>query len=185
MNNDFASVPRKKPSGNLLNRDGKHQNRSAIRQSRRHLEWAVAVLAILALAIPAVHDGLSNRSLQQEVDVAKASAAKAQSAQRQLQELVQPGEEFLRLRSSTPLAVAVLNELTRVLPDNTWLERVEVNKGRVRLQGESDQAAILLALFEDSNMFSDARFSSTITRNARSERDRFGIEATITAPVTP
>lgn len=172
-------------SGNLLNRDGKDQNRSAIRQSRRHLEWAVAVLAISALAIPAVHDGLSIRSLQQEVDVAKASAAKAQSAQRQLQDLVQPGEEFLRLRSSTPLAVAVLNEVTRVVPDNTWLDRVEIDLGVVRLQGESDQAAVLLALFEDSSMFSDAKFSSTITRNARSERDRFAIEASINEPVAP
>lgn len=185
LQNDVVVAGELVASGNLLTHEGKEQNRSAIRQNRRYLEWAVAVLAVFALAIPSVRDGLSNRSLQQEVDVAKAAAAKAQSAQRQLQELVQPGEEFLRLRSSTPLAVAVLNEVTRVLPDNTWLDRVEVNQGRVRLQGESDQAAILLALFEDSDMFSDARFSSTITRNARSERDRFGIEVTINRPVTP
>jgi general secretion pathway protein L len=172
-------------SGNLLTHETRSHNRSAIRQSRRHLGYTVLVLAVLALIIPTVNNGLQKRSLQQDVDIAKVSAAKAQDAQRQLLELVQPGEEFIRLRSSTPLVVAVLNEVTRVLPDNTWLDRVEVNQGQVRLQGESEQAAILLALFEDSAMFSDAKFSSTITRNARSERDRFGIEVSINEPVVP
>jgi general secretion pathway protein L len=172
-------------SGNLLAREGKHQNRSAVRQNRRHLEFAVVILAILALVIPAAHNGWVTRSLHQDVDAAKVSAETAQSAQNQLLELVQPGEEFLRLRSSTPLAVAVLNEMTRIVPDSTWLDHVEISKGLVRLQGESVQAAALLALFEGSDMFSDARFSTTVTRNARSERDRFGIEATINEPVAP
>jgi general secretion pathway protein L len=172
-------------SANLLTHESKDRNRSEIRQNRRHLEFAVVVLTVLALLIPTVHNGLQKRSLQQDVDVAKVSATKAQDAQRQLHELVQPGEEFLRLRSSTPLAVAVLNEVTRILPDDTWLDRVEVNQGRVRLQGESEQAAVLLALIEDNNMFSDAKFSSTITRNARSERERFGLEASINEPEAP
>jgi general secretion pathway protein L len=170
---------------NLLTRERKTPNRSAIRQSRRWLELAVAVLAVMALLIPAAHDGLVGRSLQQEVDVAKIAASRAQDARMQLQDLVQPGEEFQRLRSSKPLAVAVLDEITRVVPDDTWLDRVEIDEGLIRVHGESEQASVLLALFENSDMFSDASFSSTITRNARSEQDRFAIEATIDRPVAP
>jgi general secretion pathway protein L len=167
----------------LLKVNEKVRSQSAIRQNRRRLALAVLVLAISALLIPAIHDGLVGRSLQQEVDTARLSAEKAQDARKQLLALEQPGEEFLLLRSSTPLAIAVLNEVTRIVPDHTWLDRVEVDQGMIRLHGESEQAAVLLALFENSTLFSDARFSSTITRNARSERDRFAIEATINEQV--
>jgi general secretion pathway protein L len=174
----FASCP------NLLAAGGKVQNRSVSRRGRIRLMQAVAFLFAVAVLMPVIDQRLIQQSLQQQVVVAKEAATRAEDARSQLRALLEPGKEFARLRSSTPLAVAVLNEVTEIVPDDTWLNRLEIGRGQIRLQGESEQAAALLALFEANQMFSDARFSSTVTRNARSERDRFAIEATITVPVS-
>ncbi len=75
--------------------------------------------------------------------------------------------------------VELLNELTRILPDDTWLSMLEVSGSKLRVQGESGSASSLIGLIEESDLFHDPGFASPITRNRRTGLDRFVLEAEI------
>jgi general secretion pathway protein L len=75
-----------------------------------------------------------------------------------------------------------MDEITRVVPDNTWLVRFEVRGPKLGIQGESEGASSLLALLEASDLIENATFSSPVTKNPRTSNDRFAIEARIRSP---
>jgi len=73
-----------------------------------------------------------------------------------------------------------LRELARVLPPATWLNSYQYQDGVISISGYSQSAAALQKLLEDSPVFRDAQFTSSITRDP-SGKDRFVIKTTIEA----
>jgi general secretion pathway protein L len=71
----------------------------------------------------------------------------------------------------------VLHELTRLLPDHSWLARLELDGSRVRLRGESLNAAELVAALEGSALFADASLEGSVTRDPGTDRERFALSA--------
>jgi len=86
----------------------------------------------------------------------------------------------------TPAAVVVLDELSALLPENTYLTDLSLEAGRLRLTGVSANAAELVPLLEGSGHFKNATFYAPTTRIAGGMTDRFSIEATlvVSPPVT-
>jgi general secretion pathway protein L len=86
-----------------------------------------------------------------------------------------------------PAAVVVLDELSALLPGNTYLTDLTLEAGRLRISGVSANAAELVPLLEGSGHFKNAAFYAPATRLAGGTSDRFSIEATLTPvpPVTP
>ena len=79
----------------------------------------------------------------------------------------------------SPPAVVVLEELSSVLPDGTYLTDLTLEGGRVRITGVSSNAVDLVSLLEKSGQFKNASFYAPTTRLTGSTRDRFSIEATM------
>jgi Tfp pilus assembly protein PilN len=73
-----------------------------------------------------------------------------------------------------------LLELARILPAGTWLTSYQYQDYTVTISGVSDSAATIQKLVEDSALFRDAQFTSSITRDSYG-KDRFVIRATIEA----
>jgi general secretion pathway protein L len=92
---------------------------------------------------------------------------------------VEQGNFFAARRNAGPTKISVLNELAGVIPDDTWLTRVQVDGTTVRIHGESEGASSLIGLIDQSEIFADPKFSSPVTKNPRTGNDRFVIEATI------
>jgi general secretion pathway protein L len=87
-----------------------------------------------------------------------------------------------RLSTAT---VVVLDELSALLPENTYLTDLTLEAGRLRLTGVSANAAGLVPLLEGSGHFKNAAFYAPTTRLPDGATDRFSIEATLlTPPVT-
>jgi general secretion pathway protein L len=78
-----------------------------------------------------------------------------------------------------PLAVLVLERLSDVLPDDTYLTDLNLEGERLRISGVSGQAAELVPLLEKSGLFRNASFYAPTTRMAGTSTDRFSIEAMI------
>jgi len=89
---------------------------------------------------------------------------------------------FATRRAELPTTIRLMDEITRVIPDDTWLVRLEVRGSKLRIQGESEGASSLLALLEASDLIENATFSSPVTKNPRTSNDRFAIEAGIRSP---
>jgi general secretion pathway protein L len=75
----------------------------------------------------------------------------------------------------------MLEALSRALPDDAWLNRLEVEQGIVRLAGASANAAALIGRIEASGHFTDVQFAAPTTLAEGEGQESF----TITARIVP
>jgi general secretion pathway protein L len=80
-------------------------------------------------------------------------------------------------KARQPSMVLLLNEITRLLPDSTWLERISFSNGEVSMSGQSDEAAKLVELLQTSTLLRSPALSGPIQPDARTRKDRFTITA--------
>jgi general secretion pathway protein L len=72
--------------------------------------------------------------------------------------------------------VYLFDDLTKRIPDTTWLTYFQYKSGNLQVRGESPDASSLIALVEASPMFQETRFVSPVTRSSATNRDRFQLE---------
>ena len=82
-------------------------------------------------------------------------------------------------KRSQPAMAIMLEALSRALPDNAWLSRLEVSQGSVTLAGSATNAAALIAPIEASKHFTDVQFSAPTTRAEGEAQESFTITAKI------
>jgi len=75
--------------------------------------------------------------------------------------------------------VELLRELTAILPDDTWLDRLQVKGDSVQIIGQSSKASALIGIVESSKLFSGAAFTSPVTTDPRTGKERFMLSARI------
>jgi general secretion pathway protein L len=75
----------------------------------------------------------------------------------------------------------IWDELSRVLPDHTFLTEARIADGRVALSGFSADAAHLVRIIDQSPLFSGATLDAAITPDATEHRDRFSISFKVRA----
>jgi general secretion pathway protein L len=149
-------------------------------QPRTRLRVAVAGAALLlglALVLPFLQKIDAAARLEQEVREARQQALGAEAARRELERLLAEERALPERRAQRPPALEVLHELTRLLPDHSWLARLELDGSRVRLRGESLNAAELVAALEGSALFGDASLEGSVTRDPGTDRERFALSA--------
>ncbi len=120
----------------------------------RHQDWLDALSNQLAAAKVKAH---SVAVLQEQIDKAKLGTA------------------FLGKQKQSPLLIKVLAEVTRILPDRTWLVVFELNGHEVRIRGFSNEASSLIARFDNSPLFVNAQFRSTLTKGPTNDLERFDL----------
>lgn len=149
-------------------------------RTSRGLNRALIVLNLVALAaaalIPIYQQERYIEALQQRADRARAAAMASVEIQDRIDALEQRRALFEQAKSG-PSAVELIEELARIIPDGTWLHRLDFKNDDVQFQGLSDAASSLIGVVESSPMFREARFGSPITRDARSGQERFHISA--------
>ncbi|WP_245156448.1 PilN domain-containing protein [Agrilutibacter solisilvae] len=147
--------------------------------------FVLAAVAVLAIAL-ALYQVLLNRRFAAEMLEAKVKeqTAPAQAAAAQYQELTAliEGQKFLqRKRSETPTAVEVIDELSRRLPDGTFLEKLAIEENRLTLIGLSNEAPALIGRLQDSPLWRNPALAGALQTDPTTHKDRF----TLTAEVGP
>jgi len=149
----------------------------------RRLNLALAALFCLLLAAAALwplhrkQEELAG--LEARLQHGRAEATAAERLRAQLAEVFDRKSFLVQRRQTTPLAVAVLKELTERLADDTWLVQLHIGGGQVMLSGYAPAAATLVPTLEDSDLLSDVRFGSPVMPDARVGRERFNLSAKI------
>ena len=157
--------------------------------------WRRWNLALVALALVALVLGLW-QVLDNRRDAADAferelapRAAQARQVAAQRQELVGmvAGQAFLdRSRAARPTTVEILDELSRLLPDGTWLEKVAIEGDQLVLIGLSNEASALVRRLEPSPLWRSPALTGALQPDPRSGRDRFSLVAELaTRPPVP
>ncbi len=80
-----------------------------------------------------------------------------------------------RLKTDRPLTVEVLEEVTRLLPDDSFLESFRLKDASLTIGGQAAQSAALIAVFEASPLFAEVNFAKPTMQAAGSDRETFSI----------
>lgn len=135
------------------------------------------VIAAAVLATPLLQKQLAINSIEPQVRQA-IEAAKSGKELRQQVQLLADSSRYLRDKKQSELLVMrTFDEITRLLPDNTWVSRFDIGTGEIQLQGQSSASATLIQLLEASPLLQNVRFRSPVTRIAATEEDRFHLSA--------
>lgn len=83
-------------------------------------------------------------------------------------------------KQTTPSSVMVLEAISRVLPDGTYVTELRIEGDKVQVVGISQDAPSLIRLMEQSPQFSRATFFAPTTRAQNDPGERFHIELHVT-----
>jgi general secretion pathway protein L len=84
-----------------------------------------------------------------------------------------------RRKQTTPATVMVLEALSKVLPDHTYVIELRIENGKVQLTGITKDAPSLIRLIEQSPHFEHAAFFAPTTQSPGEPGERFHIEARV------
>lgn len=90
-----------------------------------------------------------------------------------------------RRKHESPLTVIVLEALSQILPDHTYVTELRIEGDKLRLIGVTKDAPSLIGLMEQSSQFTRATFFAPTTRAPNEPGERFHIEARIEPMVPP
>src|SRR3546814_6161100 len=80
-------------------------------------------------------------------------------------------------RAVRPTTVEVLDELGRLLPDSTYLEKLSIEGDQILLNGQSSEASALVGQLEGSKLWRSPALTGALQPDPRSGRDRFTMTA--------
>ncbi|MCB1541459.1 MAG: PilN domain-containing protein [Rhodoblastus sp.] len=162
----------------ILVHEGAFQRERTMREARRGLKHAfVGVLAFAGLLAAA--SGLLGAWLETRAESVAAETRQWRDAQ--MAGARDPDIMLHKHKFETPLAVLVIDQLARILPDDTYLREMQLGEGKVELAGVSADATRLVAMLERSAAFSRATFSAPTTHTPNEPGDQFRIQAQVNA----
>ena len=92
----------------------------------------------------------------------------------------------LEIRKHTaPSSVMIIESLSRILPDNTYVTELRIENNKIQLVGVTHDAPSLIGLMEQSGLFTRATFFAPTTRSPSEPGERFHIEALIQPAAAP
>ena len=135
---------------------------------------SIAAATVMGANLSAEQEELSRRIAERR-SLMRGGAAVAPTALRRLE----------ARKHEAPSSVIVLDAVSQILPDHTYLTEFRVEGDKVRLIGVTRDAPALIRLMEQSAHFTRATFFAPTTRQPADPGERFYIEARIEPVFTP
>ncbi len=146
-------------------------------RSREYRLLAVAAVVLVAIAITPTLQ-IRQRSLQAAsrfAELQNRTAALTQSRE----QLVKTRENLLafhELAGNAADPLAVLDMLTRILPDDAYLRSFQFQDNKATVSGEANNAAALMSRLSEVAGVSDVRAPGAATRSIGAQKENFTIE---------
>ena len=159
------------------------EKRGAGGDPQARIRWILAA-SLVALIGMAMLQSLNARqqalvALQEKTAEMQKGALETAALAKKLREEI-AGANFLserkQKRSET---VKVLLELTQLIPNNTWLERISFVGEAVQLQGQSTSASDLIGLLQKAIYVGNPQIQGVIQPDAGTGKERFSLQVDI------
>lgn len=139
-----------------------------------------ALLSLAALFLPALMPLVFKREdvlrADQHISVVEPQSLPLRQQLDELRQQAALGEELRQgLQQSLPLA-SVVDALSQALPDDTWLDRIDVNGNEIRISGLTNNAAELAAHLGRQPQFADTKATVASVRDNNLNKERFTFE---------
>jgi len=145
------------------------------------VRWILAV-AIVGLIGFIMQQSLAAREnalegLRAETDMRQQQAMETARLTKTVREAI-TGANFLADRKlKQPETIKVLLELTQIVPNDTWLERISFVGKAVQLQGQSASADQMIKILQAATFLQNPQFQGVIQPDPGTQLERFTIQA--------
>lgn len=155
--------------------------RSVNRKARMNLALGAACAVLLAMVMAQSIYLREHQVAELEDAIAEVQgeAREVMKIKKQIEESSEAAGFLATRRSEVPLAIEVLADITRILPDDTYLDRLVITNSSVQLQGKSQNAQRLIELVNESGLLDEAAFRGSTRLDARSGLEIFEVNAEI------
>ncbi len=132
-----------------------------------------------------MHDKKEREAVNAEMTKRKPAVEALEKLQKQRDDYRKEMAELDQIRSGEISKGEVLEELTRLLPDTTWIWNLKYNGKEIELSGFADSASDLIPLLDKSSLFEKVEFLAPVTKemqmrgDGNKEKERFKIKAKI------
>ena len=164
---------------NLLPLERRRARRFDVKSLNLALTAMLAVLLFTAITVPIVQKNRAIESLEAQVQAAAAEAREGAELRRELERMAAASQFLVEKKASDVMIVELVDEVSRILPDHTWITRLDLSGDQLQIQGQSSASASLIGIVESSPWFENARFSSPVVQITGTDNDRFHITATM------
>ncbi len=146
------------------------------------LSGLTLLLFALSLAIPLWHKREQAIMLNAMVLEAKKDAAHTDMLRTQLDELVAEYNFPVDQKNTRVSVLVLLNELSKLLPEDTWISLLELNAADLQIQGETGSSSKLIEAIENSGLVKGASYKSPLTQIPGTAVERFHLAAETKPP---
>ncbi len=150
---------------------------------RRRLTAALAVVALVLFAGAVLAPLQTQRDLladaERELASARAAAIEVDNLRRQAEALADRNNFLVNRKRKTISVAALMTEVTRLLPDDTWIVQLSRREDQLTLSGFSAKASALIGSLEQSEILTDVRFRSPVNFDPRVKLERFNLSAAV------
>ncbi len=146
---------------------------------RIHRGLLIVMLVMLGavIVVPLQRQQALIDELEARTEALRPTVASTQTMRQTIGDMREELDLFVEQKRQSPVVLNIVEEVSRLLPDDTWLVRFELKDRRLHLQGIAAEAPALIGLLEASPVFTGVTFSSPVVRDPRYNRFQFNIEA--------
>lgn len=156
---------------------------SPLATAARLLAALAAVLAAVALAYPLWQKREAVISLQPRLEKAKAGAEVTERLVKEIEKIASEHNFLLERKQGQYPAVVLLEDLSRILPDTTWVQQLDVKSTpklrELQIAGETGSSSQLVEVLEKSGSLANASFKSPLTKGVTPGTERFLVSAEV------
>lgn len=145
---------------------------------------AIAALGLATLLANAIYIPIKLKQdavwlSEERLAQARAEAVETDRLKARFDHLLERSSFVIRQKHALTRVTELIDEVTRLLPDDTWLLQFNLNEDTLKLTGYSSKALGLLETLEKSQMLRSARFTAPVRPDARIGMDHFTLTALV------
>lgn len=146
---------------------------------------SLILLSFSSLILPVWLEYQAVEELENKISKIDKEVKAIKNLQAEMDSLREETQLLINEKTAAPPIISILNEISALMQDDSWLSYLQYSDGQIQLQGESKAASNLLADLEASDYFAKVNFASPVTQDKASGLERFQITAEITKPDNP
>ncbi len=160
---------------NLLEK-GSHKRKAVPRAFTMVLIALLLAVWVPYALLPLQREEKRLAEIERQISLRKEEVKKVEYLRKETGDLAEEIALIDQFKRGKPMAVAILKELTAILPKTAWTTRVRITDTGVGIEGYAKAASALLPVLEQSSYLEKVEFSSPIMRDMKLDVERFAIK---------
>ncbi len=133
------------------------------------------ILLITVMAMPLIKTADGLQELKKYSRKVEQIAFKIEDSKKGIDYLYQATQQVIDRKKAAPPMLEIIDKLSDVLGDDTWVSRLHYVNNTLQIIGESGSASNLIGILEKMEWFHNVRFTSPVTKDNKTGLERFKI----------